>query len=77
MVAVLSYLAVCLLVASPFGVALWRHLSGRMPAPPVPYVRCRPERDEHVAVAESAVYAAYRDLAPLYDTPTVTGPPAR
>lgn len=75
MVVVVSYLAVSLLVSAPFGVAVYRHW--RHPVPlPEPYARYRPGLHEHVVIAESAVHAAYRELAPLYDTPTVTGPPA-
>ncbi|MEV2259244.1 hypothetical protein AB0J13_11355 [Streptomyces anulatus] len=34
MVIVLVYAVLCLLAASPFLVAVWRHASGRMPQPP-------------------------------------------
>lgn len=75
-VVLLSFVSLSLFVSIAYGgLIVFRWLR---PVPlPVPYVRYRPERDEHVAVAESAVRAAYRDLADLYDTPTVTGPPAR
>ncbi|MGW7398108.1 hypothetical protein ACWGH7_16605 [Streptomyces cyaneofuscatus] len=33
---VLTYLALSLLVSSPFLVAVWRHLAGRMPQAPTP-----------------------------------------
>ncbi|MFH8483638.1 hypothetical protein [Streptomyces sp. NPDC018055] len=33
---VLVYVVLSLLVSSPFLVAVWRHLSGRMPQPPSP-----------------------------------------
>lgn len=36
MLVVLTYLALALLVSSPFLVAVWRHQAGRMPQPPTP-----------------------------------------
>jgi hypothetical protein len=44
---------------------------------PEPYVRHRPHLHPQVVFAEFEVRQAYRDLAPLYDTPTLSGPPAR
>jgi hypothetical protein len=44
---------------------------------PAPYVQYRPERNPAVIYAEFEVRQTYRDLAPLYDTPTLSGPPAR
>jgi hypothetical protein len=44
---------------------------------PEPYVRHRPHLHPAVVVAEFEVRQTYRDLAPLYDTPTLSGPPAR
>lgn len=47
MAVVLTYAVICLLLAAPFGVALWRHLTGRMPAVPAEYARYRPDRHPH------------------------------
>lgn len=44
---------------------------------PAPYVQYRPERNPAVILAELEVRQTYRDLAPLYDTPPLSGPPAR
>ncbi|MGW1814178.1 hypothetical protein ACWCQM_11530 [Streptomyces sp. NPDC002125] len=77
MVAVLSAVAMCLLVASPFGVALYRHLTGRMPAPPEPYVRHRHAQHPAVVLAELEVRQAYPDLAALYEVPTQSEPARR
>ncbi|WP_392838637.1 hypothetical protein [Streptomyces sp. LN500] len=44
---------------------------------PEPYVRYRPHLHPHVVLAELEVRQAYRELAALYDTPTLSGPPAR
>ncbi|MFB7222380.1 hypothetical protein [Streptomyces sp. NPDC056227] len=44
---------------------------------PAPYVAYRPERNPAVILAELEVRQTYRDLAPLYETPTLSGPPAR
>jgi hypothetical protein len=74
MVAVVSAVAVCLLLASPFGVALYRHLTGRMPAPPEPYALHRPDRHPAVAVAELEVRQSYPHLAALYEVPTQSEP---
>ncbi|MFG2540712.1 hypothetical protein ACGFU4_36280 [Streptomyces sp. NPDC048511] len=74
MVAVLSAVAVCLLVASPFGVALYRHLTGRMPAPPEPYVRHRPAQHPAVILAELEVRQTYPHIAALYEVPTQSEP---
>ncbi len=47
MVVVLAYAVICLLLAAPFGVALWRYLTGRMPPLPEEYARYRPDRQSH------------------------------
>ncbi|MFI6653266.1 hypothetical protein ACIBI8_37460 [Streptomyces sp. NPDC050529] len=44
---------------------------------PEPYVRYRPEYHPAVVLAELEVRQTYQDLAGLYDTPTLSGPPAR
>ncbi|MFB7313016.1 hypothetical protein [Streptomyces sp. NPDC056192] len=44
---------------------------------PAPYVQYRPERNPAVILAELEVRQTFRELAPLYDTPTLSGPPAR
>lgn len=44
---------------------------------PAPYVQYRPERNPAVILAEREIRQTYRALAPLYDTPTLSGPPAR
>lgn len=44
---------------------------------PGPYVRHRPDAHPAVLDAELLVQGAYGELAPLYDTPTPSGPPAR
>ncbi|MCX4792463.1 hypothetical protein OG369_42570 [Streptomyces sp. NBC_01221] len=44
---------------------------------PEPYVRHRPHLHPAVVLAELAVRQAYRELAPLYDTPALSRPPAR
>ncbi|MFF2731748.1 hypothetical protein ACFVS9_28055 [Streptomyces sp. NPDC058008] len=44
MVVVSIFAVVFLLLAAPFGVALWRHLTGRMPPLPEEYARYRPDR---------------------------------
>jgi len=44
---------------------------------PAPYVQYRPHLHPAVVRAELEVRQTYRDLAPLYDTPTLSGPPAR
>ena len=73
---VLLFLAVLSLCAcAAVGVLVF--IGRRCPAPlPAEYVRYRPGLQEHVVIAESAVRTAYRDLAPLYDTPTLSGPPS-
>lgn len=77
MVAVLSAAAMCLLLASPFGVALWRHLTGRMPTPPEPYVRHRPAQHPAVVLAELEVRQTYPRLATLHEVPTLSEPAHR
>ncbi|WP_399559175.1 hypothetical protein OH809_45235 (plasmid) [Streptomyces sp. NBC_00873] len=52
-------------------------LRARPRALPEPYVQYRPHLHPHVVLAELEVRQAYRDLAPLYETPTLSGPPAR
>lgn len=49
----------------------------RSRALPAPYVAYRPDLHPAVVLAELEVRQTYRDLAPLYDTPTLSGPPAR
>lgn len=44
MAVVLAYAVIFLLLAVPFGVALWRHLTGRMPPLPEEYAHYRPDR---------------------------------
>ncbi|MER5277712.1 hypothetical protein ABT025_18405 [Streptomyces sp. NPDC002809] len=44
---------------------------------PEPYVRYRPELHPAVVLAELEVRQTYAGLAELYDTPTLSGPPAR
>lgn len=44
---------------------------------PAPYVQYRPHLHPHVVLAELEVRQAYRELAALYDTPTLSGPPVR
>ena len=44
---------------------------------PAEYVQYRPERNPAVILAELEVRQTFRELAPLYDTPTLSGPPAR
>lgn len=44
---------------------------------PAPYVQYRPERHPAVILAELEVRQTYREIAGLYDTPTLSGPPAR
>lgn len=44
---------------------------------PAPYVQYRPERNPAVRLAEAELRQTFRELAPLYDTPTLSGPPAR
>ncbi|THA29156.1 hypothetical protein E6R18_24915 [Streptomyces sp. A1277] len=53
-------------------VGIWRC----RPRPlPEPYVRYRPHLHPAVVLAELEVRQTYRDLAPLYDTPPLSGPP--
>jgi hypothetical protein len=44
---------------------------------PEPYVRYREHLHPAVVRAELEVRQTYRDLAPLYETPPLSGPPAR
>jgi hypothetical protein len=44
---------------------------------PAPYVQYRPERHPAVILAELEVRQTYREIGALYDTPTLSGPPAR
>ncbi|MEU9947015.1 hypothetical protein [Streptomyces sp. NPDC047939] len=44
---------------------------------PEPYVRYRPDQHPAVVLAELEVRQMYAGLAGLYDTPTLSGPPAR
>lgn len=44
---------------------------------PAPYVAYRPDRHPAVIQAEAGLRQTYADLAPLYDAPTLPGPPAR
>ncbi|MFF2411833.1 hypothetical protein [Streptomyces sp. NPDC058092] len=44
---------------------------------PEPYTRYRDHLHPVVVRAELEVRQSYRDLAPLYETPTLFGPPAR
>ncbi|MFF1916198.1 hypothetical protein ACFVYE_32345 [Streptomyces sp. NPDC058239] len=44
---------------------------------PDPYVAYRPHLHPAVVLAELEVRQAYRELAPLYETPTLSGLPAR
>jgi hypothetical protein len=44
---------------------------------PEPYIRHRPHLHPAVVRAELEVRQAYREIAALYDTPTLSGPPAR
>lgn len=75
-IVVVLYLSLSVLASTPFGVAAWRYW--RSPEPlPAPYVQYRPERHPAVILAELEVRQTYREIAALYDTPTLSGPPAR
>ncbi|WP_331764809.1 hypothetical protein [Streptomyces sp. NBC_01238] len=55
-------------------VGIWRARPRELPDP---YVAHRPHLHPAVVLAELEVEQAYRELAPLYDTPTLSRPPAR
>lgn len=75
MIVAVSYAVVFLVLASPFGVALWRCLSRRPQDVPEEYAayRQRPGLEEEVVVAELIVRTAYEGLADLYEPPAPTG----
>jgi hypothetical protein len=74
--AVVLYLSLAALASTPFGVAACRHWLSSEPLPE-PYVRHRPHLHPAVVLAELEVRQAYREIGALYDTPTLSGPPAR
>lgn len=84
MVVVSIYSALCLIAAVPFGFALSRYLTGRMPERPRPtvvpeeYARYRqPGEVPAVILAEREVRQTYERLFPLYDTPDPVKPAHR